>query len=239
MAGAATPTATAPSESLPAGALPTNRWRGPAVVAAATLAGLALLGAVAFGLVELARQKTTQTAEVRAPVRQIVIHVRHGNVHLVAGAEHVSIRSTLHYVFSKPHVSRITSHGVLTLRANCDHSWLVDCSTDLRVAAPRGVAIDAETQHGDISAADLAAGPLRVETLHGDIHLHLANDPLVILANSDDGDVSIDVPPARYAVDAEANLGDTSVSGITRDDRAGRRIVATANNGDVNVSANT
>jgi Toastrack DUF4097 len=234
MTSAAAPTAESSPETDGA---PANRWRGPALVAAAILAGLAVLGGVAYGVVEIVSHNTTETAVVRAPVHQIVIHVRAGNVHLVRGGNHVSIRSSLHYLFSKPHVTRTNSHGALTLRATCDHSWLVDCSTDLRISVPRGTAVDAETRDGDITATGLAAGPLRVETLKGGIHLHLANDPPLILANADDGGVSIDLPPARYAVDVEANLGETHVTGITRDDRARRRIEATANHGDVNVNA--
>jgi hypothetical protein len=228
-------TAATPIDSHPS---PSKHWRRPAFIAAAVIVGLAVLGGAAYGLVHFGVQTTTATAEVRAPVRFIVVRVRDGNVHFVPGRGAVTIHSTLRYLLSKPHVKRTTDHGVLTLRAACHHSWLDDCSTNINISVPRGLAIDAETKAGDITAKDVSASRIRVETINGGIHLHLANDPTLILANANEGGISIDLPPARYAVDAQANLGETSVSGITQDDAAPRRIEANAYNGDVNVHAN-
>ena len=61
--------------------------------------------------------------------------------------------------------------------------------------------------------------------------------PSLIDAQSDAGDVSITVPPGRYAVDTDTDAGDEDVTGIVDDPQAPNRIDAPTDAGDVTISA--
>jgi hypothetical protein len=56
-----------------------------------------------------------------------------------------------------------------------------------------------------------------------------------VSAGADSGDVTVDLPGGRYAIDADADSGDVGVDGVIRDDTAPRHVEAHADSGDVTV----
>jgi hypothetical protein len=203
------------------------------IVALATAAA-ALAGGVAW----IAHQATTKHVSdrsYRGRIHLVVVHLSAGDIHLVNDEGPVRIRSTARYVFSKPHVAASVSGGVLSVRSKCGSWWLQDCSTNIRLTIPPGSGVDIETDHGDITAQGLISRRVRADAT-GDVRLHLANDPSLIVAHSRRDDVTIRLPRAAYVVDARAAFDQTHI-GVPEDNRAPRTIEATANHGRVRIQA--
>jgi hypothetical protein len=195
----------------------------------------AVIGAGTYWTVDRAARKHVTSSSVPGPVHLAFITVKQGDIHIVNHVGPARVRSTAHFLFSKPRIESSIKNGILTVRATCAKSWLADCSTDIRLSVPPKTTIDAETTDGDITADALTSSRIRAETTRGRVRLDLANDPTLIVAHSHRGDVTIHLPRATYVVDATAELGQTHI-GIPHDGRAPRTIEATANHGEVRIA---
>ena len=71
----------------------------------------------------------------------------------------------------------------------------------------------------------------------GDVSLDLFGQPARTEAESDGGDVHVTVPYGPYRVDATADTGEVKVEGLIRDDLAPQRIAVLTKVGDVTVRA--
>lgn len=103
-----------------------------------------------------------------------------------------------------------------------------------RAAAP---AIVLDTRSGDVvvegSATDVAAS-----TRSGDVEITIAGEPPAgVRAETESGDVLVEVPYAAYDVETDTRSGDDNVTGIREDSAAPRTILARTSSGDVTVRA--
>ena len=157
----------------------------------------------------------TETHDVAASVRSVVLDVDTGNVDLVRGGDHVSVRETRHWDFRKAQVTREVHDGVLTVKARCHGGWpLSSCKTNLHVALPAGVAVRVETHVGNVTGLGLETRDANVRTDVGDVDLALTQAPVTLNAESNVGDVSVEVPHGRYAVETRSDIGDDDVNGL-------------------------
>jgi hypothetical protein len=202
------------------------------IVGIATLSLVGLCGA-AWGVGEAVSGKKTETHAVTEHVRSVVLDVDTGDVRLVPG-DAVSVRETRHWDFKSPRVTRTVRDGVLTVKARCHGGWpLSACMTDLRVTIPAGVTVSAKTNVGDVTGDALPTGDARVRTNVGDVRVTLAQAPSRLSAETNVGDIALDVPRGRYAVDSVSHLGHDRVHGLVQDDTASSSIRATTDVGDI------
>lgn len=207
------------------------------LIAGLAVLSIAAVGGIAYGVSQAFGTTSTQTTTVREPVRRVVVDVDAGDVRLVAGAGPVQVRQQRHYLLRAPKVTRRVQDGVLTVRSHCPGPGVLDCSTDLRVALPRGVAAEVHTDVGDVAAGALDAPDVQATTNVGDVALDLARPAARVEGRSDVGDVRVTVPAGAYAVDADTDVGESAVRGLVQDDSAARAISAGADVGDVSVRA--
>lgn len=184
-----------------------------------------------FVLADIAFRKTERrTHTYQGPVREIRVFSDSGDVDLVAArGTGVRVRETRRYLFTRPTLERDLHDGVLTLDAKCDAPF-VSCQDDLRLAVPRGVAVDLETMSGDVDARGIDVRRARLESNSGDIGLELRGLQRLVRAHTDSGDVDVRTRDAR-AVEAETDSGDVVIAASGTP----RRVVASTGSGDVRI----
>ena len=231
-------------------------------------------GAVALGTYVLDSSAGTGSSYGQ-PIREIVVKSGSGDIDLVPASKRVAVRSDGHYVLKRPSYDESVENGVLTIETDCARQVL-KCYTDLRIAVPRGVTVTIDAED-DVFAPQVALRAAHIESDSGDVQLALigrqglvwahsdsgvaeviAADARAVDAQSDSGDVAVDVfrrAPRRvvarsdsgtvqvlarrgaYAIDAKTDSGDLKVVGLTRNDRARRSIEASSDSGDVTLRA--
>lgn len=102
----------------------------------------------------------------------------------------------------------------------------------LSPATPRQ---EVRTSIGGVEGDGLRSRSMLVELNVGDVRLRFAEPPQAVDARANIGGVAVTVPAGRYRVDTAADVGGSSVDGITVDRAAPRSITARADVGDVQV----
>ena len=124
---------------------------------------------------------------------------------------------------------------MLTLKSDCGGLFLLDCTTDFRIAVPPGVAVQVRTDVGNVTSTALASSDVRVKTDVGDVDLGLTTAPDRLEALTDVGDVEFRLPDAAYATDTDTDVGEIDINGVVQDDRAPRSVTAKTDVGDITI----
>ena len=197
---------------------------------------LVLLLVIVAGVWALANfafaQTKVQTDTVFGTVREIVVKSDRGDVDLVPSFKLIQVRETRHWVVSQPKLEQTRRNGVLTLESTCSPERVVlKCYSDLRVAVPPGVRVTVDAGSGDVDLRGTDPLSVHAESDSGDIEMDLGGRQTLVFASSDSGDVDLVARSVR-AVDAQTDSGDVTadVGGLPR------RVVARSNSGDVEVA---
>ena len=177
-------------------------------------------------------QADVQTDRVYGKVNEIVIESDRGDIDLLPARGAIEVRETRHWVVSQPELEQTRKDGVLTIRSTCGAERIVlKCHSDLRVAVPSGIRVTVEAGSGDVDLRGTDPRRVHAESDSGDIEMDLAGRQQLAFASSDSGDIDLVARSVR-AVDAQTGSGDVTV------DAGGtpRRIVARSNEGDVEVA---
>lgn len=158
---------------------------------------------------------------------QVDISVGSGSLTLIASSDgQVQLSGVARYGLVRPTVDVATTASGLSITANC--SWLLvdQCSVDLTVAIPSGLAVSASADAGDITASNLGnltlqadSGDLQVNGGSGLVHLStdsgqitgVAMDASEVNATADSGDISLDFAQAPADVSVQDDSGDVTV----------------------------
>jgi hypothetical protein len=219
--------------------------------------GLLVLSGAAFGLSELFHRSVTTRTTIADPVHRIVIHADVGDVDVRAGLTgDVVVQRHDAWVVNKPEVAETYSNGTLTIWTKCGGlKSILRCRSDLMIDAPPEVDVVVRSDAGDVDLRGLS-GRADIQTSSGDISTHRLN-PVTVRAQTDAGNVSLDlfgapartdarsnagnvrvvVPYGPYRVDAVADAGNVKVEGVIRDDLAPQAINALTDAGDITVRA--
>ncbi|MDX3100872.1 DUF4097 family beta strand repeat-containing protein [Nonomuraea angiospora] len=198
-------------------------------------AGAAILIAVLIGLSLwswLARQSETQRQTHQRAAGRITLDLRIGEVRLVPGeAGRVDIERRLTWSGPKPALKEQWSGDTLGIQASCDEDLLIGaCWVSYTIRVPAGTAVEARTAEGDITLRDLT-GALRLTTETGaitgtglraadveadaklgNIALRFVQAPDSLRANSEAGNIDVEVPEGDdYALDIRGGLGEPEV----------------------------
>jgi hypothetical protein len=104
------------------------------------------------------------------------------------------------------------------------------------VARLHGDRLSMKSGYGDVLVDTTSASHVTANSAQGQVNVALTKAPSLARATSGYGTVALMVPAGRYAVDASTSYGQTSVTGIVRDDSAPRQLIATSSQGDVTVT---
>lgn len=201
-----------------------------------TCASIAVIGGGMYAAAETFDTTKTSDTRVTQSIDRIVVKVDSGDVEFARGGRYVEIHETKSYVLDSPEVSRQIEHGVLTIETECDGPLSVVCNTDFRIQVPDGVSIEARTYVGDIEIDGVAARRIDARGYVGDIQIDSARKG-DIDAHTNVGDIDIEVPRGIYEVDADVEVGDSDVGGVTDSDRAKHAIDARADVGTAEIAA--
>jgi hypothetical protein len=195
------------------------------IVVLAIPAGFALVG-VAFDHTKV------KTHSVAGQVREIVVRADSGDVELIRAVGPVQVRETQHYLFRTPRLERDLTGGVLTLETTCSGGFYFTCSADLRVTVPPGIKVTVQADSGDVHANAIDVRDIDAQSDSGNVHLELTGRQTLVDADSDSGDVHLELRGRQALARAHSDSGDIDV--VTE---AARSIEARTDSGSVHVEA--
>lgn len=147
------------------------------------------------------------------------------DVSLVGGGARTPILASwdTYWNYRKPAVRSTRDGDTLKLRLDCSYSVGVECSADLRLTVPAGVAVNVSSATGDVRA-DGVTGNVTVDSNNGDVRLSDVTGDVGVHAAS--GDVRL--VGINGNVTAQANSGD-----VLADELYGKTARLSSNSGDV------
>ena len=159
---------------------------------------------------------------------QLSVKLDGGDLTLVpTDGDQVNLTGAVRYGLVRPTVSVDTAGTGVQISVSCPWFADINCSADLTVAVPDGVAVTASTDTGDITASDLDnlslqsnTGDVQVNGGTGVVHLSTdtgqitgsAMDATDVTANADTGDVSLDFAQPPTDVSVQNDTGDVTVT---------------------------
>jgi hypothetical protein len=195
---------------------------------------IVVAGAIALGVTNLGVDRTaTKNQTVYGTVKAIVVKPGRGDVELVPSDKLIRVREQRHYVIKQPTLQTTRSGGVLTIEPKCDDTYpdVVPCFSNLRITVPAGVKVTIDGKGGDVDARSVDLRAAHVETGSGHIDLSLVGHPGLLWAHSDSGDIEIVAAGAR-GVDAQSDSGDVHVDVAAKP----RKVLARSNSGDIELA---
>jgi hypothetical protein len=203
-------------------------------------------------------ETTVASYSVRGSVSGIELDLAGADALIVGGGDRsaVEVRRTDEFAFGRHATSqRRADGGVLAIRSRCPRTVLDVCSARYRLTVPDNVRVtirttsgnvrfadyrgsaQVDTGTGDITVAGFCGFALRARALAGDVTADASCALERLELRSRTGDVRAVVPPGRYQVDADSDVGRRTVQGITAAEDAPFLIQALSSAGNVSVEA--
>jgi hypothetical protein len=191
-------------------------------------------------------------------VSAVTLDLGTADAEIVGGGDRdaVEVRRTDEFAFGRRAAAvRRASGGVLAIRSRCPRTVLGLCAARYRLTVPDNVRVtvrtssgsvrfsgyrgsaEVDTVTGDVAIASFCGFALRARSLAGDVTAGASCALERLELRSRTGDVRAVVPPGRYQVDADSDVGSRTVRGIVPADDAPFQIQALSSAGDVSVEA--
>ena len=217
-------------------------------------AGLFVVGmgaAPALSIPGTLHSRDTKNAVV-GTVTKVVLHGDSGDLRVQAGKP-VNLSTHQQWNIAAPSLKESFSAGVLTVTTSCPNLPENNCAVDVTVTVPAAVTVQATANVGNLRTHDLVGsetlqadvGDVLIENVTadtvsgaaqvGNVVATLPHAPLSTTLTAGTGDVRATVPSGAYVLTTSAQTGDVTVSGVTNDSRAARRLTARTDTGDVTV----
>ena len=165
----------------------------------------------------------------------------------------VEVRRTDRYAFGRRAIgTREAAGGTLTIGSRCPKTVFDVCSASYRVTVPDNVRVTVRTTSGDVrltgyrgsaqvdtASGDVAVGALRLRAAgavagRGRVRQRLVRGRAAGAALAHRRRARV-VPPGRYRLDAQSDVGATNVRGVVAAEDAPFQIQALSSTGDVTV----
>ena len=232
-----------------------SAW-GWLVTVSAVLVGGAILALLIWWLVS--SKTTVATYSVRGAVNGITLDLGSADAEIVGGGDRpaVEVRRTDRFSFDRRAVAARTAEGgTLAIRSRCPKSVFAVCDASYRLTVPDNVGVtvrttsgnvrftgyrgsaQVDTDTGDINVGGFCGFALRARSQAGTVNAGASCALERMELRSRTGDVRAIVPPGRYQVDADTDVGERSVRGLTVTEDAPFQIQALSSAGDVTVEA--
>jgi hypothetical protein len=232
-----------------------SAW-GWLVTASGVAIGAAILILLIWWLVS--RETTVTTYSVRGSIDGITLDLGAADVEIVGGGDRpaVEVRRTDRFAFSRRALAeRRAEAGKLAIRSRCPRTVFAVCAASYRLTVPDNVGVivrttsgdvrftgyrgsaQVDTDTGDIAVSGFCGFALRARAQAGDVTAGASCALERLELRSRTGDVRATVPPGRYQVDADTDIGRRSVRGVTETEDAPFQIQALSSAGDVTIEA--
>jgi len=193
---------------------------------------------------------------VNGSLRGVAFDLADGGITIVGGGrrDSVTVQRNERYAFGHDAESRRwVQDGVFRVRSRCPTALMGRCRVSYRVTVPNNLPIEIRTGSGsvrmssyrgsatiatgsgDIQVAGFCGFSLDARAGSGDVDAHTACAPPKLSLRANSGDVSAQVPPGTYEVDAESASGAEHVSGVRATEQSPFAITALSGSGDVTV----
>jgi len=203
-------------------------------------------------------QSTVATYSVGGSIDGITLDLGSADAEIVGGGDRseVEVRRTDEFAFGRrAEAERVAGAGMLAIRSRCPRTVLGVCSASYRLTVPDNVSIsvrtssgsvrftgyrgsaEVDTGKGDVTVAGFCGFALRARSLGGDVTAGSSCAVERLELRSRTGDVRAVVPPGRYQVDADSDVGSRTVRGLTPAEDAPFQIQVLSSAGDVTVEA--
>jgi Putative adhesin len=231
-----------------------SRW-GLLVGASATVLLLAALLMAVLWAVTSDRSSTSYA--VPGALLRVEIDVTRGDVEIFGGGSAtVEVLRTDRSLYGhEPVEHRTVANDVLRIQSRCPSLVVGSCRADYRLTVPESVSLtvsaeqgnvhlegyrgsaQVSTNNGGISAAGFCGYVFQATAKGGNVDVGAVCAPETLELRTDTGDVAAAVPPGRYSIDVDSNVGNVDVRGLERAEDAPWKIQALSNTGDVTVRA--
>lgn len=206
----------------------------------------------------LSSQSSVATYSVGGALNGITLDLGSADAEIVGGGDRpaVEVRRTDEFAFGRrAETQRSADGGVLAIRSRCPRTVLGVCSARYRLTVPDNVRVtvrttsgrvrftgyrgsaEVDTGQGDVAVAGFCGFALRARSLGGDVSASSSCAVERLELRSRTGDVRAVVPPGRYQVDADSDVGSRTVRGLTPAEDAPFQIQVLSSAGDVTVEA--
>jgi hypothetical protein len=206
----------------------------------------------------LSSETSVASYSVRGSVSGIDLDLAGADALIVGGGDRaaVEVRRTDEFAFGRRALSeRRAQSGVLAIRSRCPRTVMAACSSSYRLTVPDNVQVTVRTTSGNVRFTDYRGSAqvdtgsgniavtgfcgflLRARALAGSVSAEASCALERMELRSRTGDVTAVVPPGRYQVDADSDVGRRTVQGLTSADDAPFQIQALSSAGDVTVEA--
>jgi hypothetical protein len=190
------------------------------------MGGVVALVLIAWGVLQLASffGRTTYQRELTLTPTAGRIHVdMNGGISIQTGpGPEVRVTEQVHYGLRKPRlIESVTGEGV-ELTARCA-PFISNCSVDAVLTVPAGLAVDAHSSGGDITASGLT-GSVRLDSSGGGVTASGLTGSVVL--HSSGGDITASGLAGKVQLDSSG--GGVRATGLT-----GRQVDARSSGGDV------
>ncbi|MHA6622057.1 DUF4097 family beta strand repeat-containing protein [Pseudonocardia sp. DLS-67] len=201
----------------------------PAVVAAAVLMVVVVCGTGAFGLLSEAVTGTVDRSNAFTPAAARLAVDANGDVTIGPSPDgQVHVHTVVRHGLGQPEISQQVTAAGVRLDAGCREFLAVRCDIRHEVQVPPAFEVVVDGLDGDVVASGLS-GPLRIERIAGDITAVDLAGPLdlrsrtgeirgeslhteVLRAESDTGDVRLELLTPPQAVDVTADNGEVDLT---------------------------
>lgn len=175
--------------------------------------GVVVLVCVVFGMVSAIGPYRTHEATIRQAYPAGITRIEldsPGDLDVVAAAgDQATADWETHWNYRRPTIDRTIDGHTMRLRLDCSYSVGVECFADLRLAVPKGVALDVNARAGDISVQGVR-GPVSVDSDSGDIRMESITGNVNVANNSG----SVRLENVAGDVSAETKSGDVRGEGL-------------------------
>ena len=226
------------------------------MTASGCLVGGAILTLFVWWLVS--RETQVATYSVSGSVNGITLDLGAADAEIVGGGDRaaIEVRRTDRFAFGRRALAqRRAADGRLAIRSQCPRTVFAVCTASYRLSVPDNVGVTIRTTSGDVrfpgyrgsAQVDTTSGnitigglcgfALRARSQSGDVAAGVSCALERLELRSRMGDVRAIVPPGRYQVDADTDIGRLTVRGVTVAEDAPFQIQALSSAGDVTVEA--
>jgi len=204
--------------------------------AVAISAALFVIVVIALGAGWLVSHRShTTNYTYSGPIKQVSLQLDSGSATIVGSpSAAVEVRRTDRYAFGhSAHERRTYADGSLAVASACPRILVGSCAASYEIAVPETATVQVRTTSGNVRL-DGFRGTASVRTGSGDVdaqaycgfgisaasgsgnlHVAAACAPQYLQLHTGSGDVSAQVPPGRYRIQADGAR--RRVSGVTRD----------------------
>jgi hypothetical protein len=182
---------------------------------------------------------TSRTVSYTGQPDLVTVQLSDGSLTIRTGTVgQVTVTRQLAWSGTRPDTDEHWHGRTFVVTESCSSGFGESCTVNYTIFVPTDVALNLQTDSGDITTVGSSSPQTQVSSDSGDIRLGFAAAPDSVYASSDSGNVTVLVPPGNgYAVHQQADNGNWEI-GVTHNPTFSRSITAISDDGNIRVNYN-